>query len=123
MAHFAKINYDGTVTSVLAVDNDSIIGSSKQEEESNGIEFLTQLMNYPFWIQTSYNGSFRKNFAGIGYTYDSVRDAFIPPQPYASWILNEDTCTYEAPIPYPIHMDEYDFEWDEPTTSWVEITE
>jgi hypothetical protein len=123
MAHFAKINYDGTVTSVLAVDNDSIIGSSKQEEENNGIEFLTQLMNYPFWIQTSYNGSFRKNFAGIGYTYDSARDAFIPPQPYPSWTLDEDTCTYEAPTPYPILMDEYNFEWDEDTTSWVEVTE
>ena len=82
------------------------------------------------WIQTSYNTQggvhseggtpLRKNYAGVGYTYDSVRDAFIAPQPYASWILNEDTCLWDSPVPYP--TDDLMYSWDEDTTSWVEIT-
>ena len=71
------------------------------------------------WVQTSYNGNFRKNYAGIGYTYDSTRDAFIAPQPFNSWALNEDTCQWEAPTPYP--DDDKMYTWDEATTNWKEV--
>jgi hypothetical protein len=71
------------------------------------------------WIQTSYNGNIRKNFAGIGYTYDSQRDAFIPPQPYPSWTLVEETCQWTAPVFYP--TDGKMYQWDEATTNWIEV--
>jgi hypothetical protein len=71
-------------------------------------------------VQTSYNGTIRKNYAGAGFTYDSQRNAFIPPKPFASWILNETTCNWDAPTPMP--TDDKQYHWDEPTTSWVEIT-
>ena len=106
MAHFAKLN-NNTVTEVIVAEQDFINSGAV------GDSFL--------WVQTSYSGSFRKNYAGIGYTYDSVRDAFIPPQPYNSWTLNEDTCIYEAPTPYP--TDDLMYSWDEDTTSWVENKE
>jgi len=115
MAHYAKVE-NTLVTQVIVAEPeffDTFVDSSPGE-----------------WIQTSYNTSggvhsdggtpLRKNYAGVGFTYDSVRDAFIAPQPYASWILNEDTCIYEAPVPYP--TDDLMYSWDEPTTSWVEIT-
>ena len=111
MAHFAKIDYTNTVIKVIVAEQD-FINSGKV-----GDSFL--------WIQTSYSQSFRKNFAGIGYTYDKTRDAFIPPQPYGSWILIEDTCLWEAPIAYP--DDGKDYKWNETnyqadnTTGWEEI--
>ena len=71
------------------------------------------------WVQTSYNSNIRKNYAGIGYTYDLSKDAFIPPKPFNSWILDEDTCVYQAPVPMP--NDGKPYRWDEETTSWVEI--
>jgi len=71
------------------------------------------------WIETSYNGNFRKNYAGIGYTYDSTRDAFISPQPYPSWLLNEDTCQWESPVAYPDDDDKM-YTWNEATTNWTE---
>jgi hypothetical protein len=105
MSHFAKIDDNNIVTQVIVAEksfiNTGILGD----------EFL--------WIQTSYNGNFRKNYAGIGYTYDAARDAFIPPQPYPSWTLNEDTCQWESPVPYP--TDDKMYEWDEATTNWKEI--
>jgi len=103
MSHFAKIDDNNIVTQVIVAEksfiNTGILGD----------EFL--------WIQTSYNGNFRKNYAGIGYTYDSTRDAFIPPQPYPSWTINEDTCQYESPVACP--TDGLDYTWDEATTNWV----
>jgi len=104
MAHFAKIN-NNTVTEVLVAEKD-FINSGKV-----GDEFL--------WVQTSYNGNFRKNYAGVGYTYDKDRDAFIPKKPFASWILNEETCQWEAPSAIPDDGKKY--EWNESTTSWDEI--
>jgi len=101
MAHFAKIN-NNTVTEVLVAEKD-FINSGKV-----GDEFL--------WVQTSYNGNFRKNYAGVGYTYDKDRDAFIPKKPFASWILNEETCRWEAPSAMPDDGKKY--EWNESTTSW-----
>jgi len=73
------------------------------------------------WVQTSYNNNFRKNHAAVGFTYDKDRDAFIPPQLWSSWTLNETTCQWEPPVPYP--TDDLMYEWDEDTTSWVETTE
>jgi len=106
MAHFAKIDSNNIVTTVIVAEQDFI--NSGQVGDS----FL--------WVQTSYNNNFRKNYAGIGYTYDSTRDAFIAPKPYASWTLVEDTCQWEAPTAMP--DDGKLYRWDEDTTNWVEVT-
>jgi len=116
MAHFAKIE-DNLVTQVIVVDNSDILDESNNESEALGIKICQDLLGGT-WVQTSYNGNIRKNYAGIGYTYDSSRDAFIEPSPYPSWVLNETTCRYEAPIAYP--SDGKDYRWNEETTSWVE---
>lgn len=121
MAHFAKVN-NGVVEQVIVAEPEffeTFVDSSPGE-----------------WIQTSYNTrggvhytegepsadqtkALRKNYAGIGYTYDAQRDAFIPPKPYASWLLNEETCLWDAPVAYPTDGNRY--QWDEATTSWVEV--
>ena len=121
MAHFAKIGIDNIVTDVLVVANRETMDSAGVEQESIGVEFLKTLTGHETWIQTSYNGNIRKNFAGIGYTYDSQRDAFIPPQPYPSWTLVEETCQWIAPVSMP--TDGKMYQWDETTTSWKELTE
>ena len=119
MAHYAEIGLNNTVLRVIVVHNNELMDNG-QESESKGAEFCRNLFGGT-WVQTSYNGTFRKNFAGQGYTYDSERDAFIPPKPFASWVLNETTCLWEAPTAMPDDGKRY--KWDEPTTSWVEITE
>ncbi len=106
MAHFAKIDKNNVVTEVIVAEQDFI--NSGQVGDS----FL--------WVQTSYNNNFRKNYAGVGFTYDKTRDAFIPPKSFNSWILNEDTCSWDAPLPYPADGNLY--EWDEGTTNWIEVT-
>ena len=116
MATFAKIGLNNKVIEVLSVHNNELKDSNGVEQENIGIEFLTNLHGWAVWKQTSYNGNFRKNHAGIGYTYDEDRDAFIPIKPYNSWILNEDTCLWEAPIAYP--DDGKIYLWNEETTSW-----
>jgi hypothetical protein len=122
MAHFARLNETNNVIRVSVVSNDVITDAEGNEQEQVGIEFLTQLNGgVGFYKQTSYNGTFRKNFAGIGYTYDASRDAFIPPQPYNSWTLNEDTCQWDSPVAYP--TDDLMYTWDESTTSWGLVTE
>ena len=93
MAHYAQIGTDNIVTNVIVVNNEDV------------------------WVQTSYNSNFRKNYAGIGYTYDTDRDAFYAPQPYPSWTLNESTCKWECPEPYP---NDGIYNWNEDTLSWVE---
>jgi hypothetical protein len=105
MSHFAEIDNDNIVQRVIVAEQDFINSGAV------GDSFL--------WVQTSYNNNFRKNYAGIGYTYDQTRDAFIPPQPFPSWLLDEDTCRWDAPIPRP--DDGKTYEWDEDTTSWKEI--
>ncbi len=116
MAHFAKIK-NNLVTQIIVVDNSDILDESNNESEALGIKICQDLLGGT-WVQTSYNGNIRKNYAGIGYTYDSSRDAFIEPSPYPSWVLNETTCRYEAPIAYP--SDGKDYRWNEETTNWVE---
>lgn len=118
MAHFAKIGLDNVVLEVLVVANRETMDSSGVEYESIGVEFLQKLTGHSTWVQTSYNGNIRKNYAGIGYTYDSQRDAFIPPKPYPSWTLVEETCQWVAPIAYP--TDGKLYFWHEETLSWIE---
>ena len=117
MAHFAQLE-NNIVKQVIVVSNQDILDENGQESEEKGIAFCSNLLGGT-WKQTSYNGKIRKNYAGIGYTYDEVRDAFIPPKPYNSWLINESTCQWESPIPYP--NDNKFYVWDEETTSWVEI--
>jgi hypothetical protein len=122
MAHFAKLDENNLVIDVNVVNNDDINNLDFPESEPVGIQFLTNWSGgYANWKQTSYNKSFRKNYAGIGYSYNPLRDAFIPPKLYASWKLNETTCLWEPPIAYP--SDGKNYVWDEITTSWAEIPE
>ena len=105
MAHFAEIDNEGVVLRVIVSEQD-FINSGAVGDSFN-------------WVQTSYNNNFRKNAAGIGSTYDKTRDAFIAPKPFNSWILNETTCQWEAPVAYP--DDNKKYRWNEDTTSWDEI--
>jgi len=126
MASFAKIGLNSKVIEVLSVVNEVLHDSNGVEQESIGIDFLTKLTGYPVWKQTSYNTHggvhssggtpLRKNHAGIGYTYDEDRDAFIPKKPFNSWVLNETTCLWESPIPYP--QDNNRYNWNEQNQSW-----
>ena len=119
MAHFAKIGLNNTVINIVVVHNDELKDADGNEVEALGVQFLTTLYGYPNWVQTSYNHQQRKHYAGKGYTYDQTRDAFIPPKTYPSWILDEDTCLWDAPTPMP--DDDKMYNWDEDTTSWKEI--
>jgi hypothetical protein len=120
MAHFAKLDENNVVLEVNCVHNNELLVNGI-EMEAKGVAFLVQWSGgYPFWKQTSFNGSRRKNYAGIGYTYDAQRDAFIPPKPYNSWVLNEDTCLWQAPVARPVDDNMYD--WDEESLSWRMIT-
>ena len=116
MASFAKIGLNNKVIEVLSVKNEVLYDSNGIEQESIGVDFLTKLTGYPLWKQTSYNGNFRKNYAGIGMTYDEDRDAFIHKKPFASWILNEDTCLWESPVAYP--NDDQRYNWNEQNQTW-----
>ena len=116
MATFAKLGLNNKVIEVLSVHNNELLDSNGVEQEVNGIDFLTKLTGYPVWKQTSYNNNIRKNHAGIGYTYDEDRDAFIAPKPFNSWILNETTCQWEAPVARPEDGNMYT--WNEATVSW-----
>lgn len=122
MAHFARINKDWIVEEVIVVANDVLLDEQGIECDWLGEQFCQQLFGtYTKWIQTSYNGNKYKNFAGIGYTFDPYRNAFIPPKPYPSWVLEENTCLWEAPIPYP--EDGKTYAWDEDSLSWRLIEE
>jgi len=118
MAHFAQLNEQNMVTQVIVVVNEELLENGI-ESEAKGIAFCESLLGGN-WKQTSYNGNIRKNYAGIGYAYDSGRDAFIPPKPYPSWTMSEDTCLWSAPTPMP--TDNKRYSWDEPTLAWVEVT-
>jgi hypothetical protein len=129
MSSFAKLDNNNVVLTVESVVNEVLKDSNGVEQESIGVQFLRTLYNEPnsVWVQTSYNTHggvhsnggipFRKNHAGIGYTYDEGRDAFISPKPYNSWILNEQSCNWEAPMPYPNDGQRYN--WNEETQSWT----
>jgi hypothetical protein len=115
MAHFAKLGVGNIIETVEVVSND--IATTEQA----GVDFLNNLYNTrDVWKQTSYNGNIRKNFAGVGYTYDEDRDAFIPPKPFNSWILNETTCRWESPVAYP--DDDNRYTWNETNQTWDLVT-
>ena len=129
MTHFAEIDALQRVIKVVVVDNADTQDKDGNEVESIGAEYLNDAFGGT-WLKTSYNTldnthtlggtPFRKNYAGIGHTYDATRDAFISPQPYPSWTLDEDICIWEAPVARP--DDGKAYSWDEDTTNWVEIT-
>ena len=129
MASFAKIGLNNKVIEVLSVVNEVLHDSSGVEQESIGIDFLTKLTGWSIWKKTSYNTyggvhnlggtPLRKNHAGIGYTYDEDKDAFIAPKPFNSWILNESTCIWEAPVNKPDDANIYT--WNEDIVNWEQI--
>jgi len=131
MAYFAKLNNNNIVENVISINNSVITDANGTEQEQLGIDFINQLYNTnDIWKQTSYNTyggihqlgetPFRKNYAGIGFTYDANRDAFIPQKPYNSWVLNETTCLWNSPIPMPNDGNQYN--WNESTLSWDLLT-
>jgi hypothetical protein len=117
MAHFAELDDNNIVKQVIVVHNNELLDESGNESEQKGIDFCINLFGGR-WVQTSYNGTTRKNYAGQGYLYDPIRDAFVPQQPYLSWLLDEQTCQWEAPVAYPTDGSLYS--WNEETTSWIE---
>ena len=119
MAHFAQLE-NNIVTQVIVVSNQDILDENGQESEQKGIDFCSNLLGGT-WKQTSYNAKIRKNYAGIGYTYDEGRDAFIAPKPFASWVLDEETCQWKAPVDMP--TDDKRYTWNEETTSWDAMPE
>ena len=118
MAHFAQLDENNVVLQVIVVHNNELLDNGV-ESEAKGIAFCQTLFPGTTWVQTSYNANIRKNYAGIGFTYDAQRDAFIPPQPFSSWVLNETTCQWASPVPYP--QDGKQYAWDEMQQNWVEV--
>ena len=120
MAHFAKLDSDNTVIHVSVVDNWNTVDGSGNESEEIGVAYLKSIHGADTnWKQTSYNGNLRKNYAGIGMTYDAGRDAFIPQKPFPSWVLNETTCRWDAPVAMPTEEGKF-YSWNEETVSWDE---
>jgi hypothetical protein len=124
MAYFAKLGTGNIVEQVISINNAVITDANGIEQEQLGVDFINKLYNTrDVWKQTSYNGNFRKNYAGVGYSYDQARDAFIPPKPYNSWILNEDICRWEAPVVMPeLTQEQIDnknyYAWNEQIKNW-----
>jgi hypothetical protein len=120
MAHFAQLDNNNEVLQVIVVHNNELLDENNQESETKGLIFCKSLFGDDTnWIQTSYNGNIRKNYAGIGYTYDLTRDAFIGLKPFESWLLDEDTCQWKAPIDYPTDGEVY--LWNEELLSWDKV--
>ena len=120
MAHFAELDSDNIVINVVRVADGEILKTDGTESELKGKKFLNKVLGQSTWVQTSINGTIRKNYAGIGYKYDSTRDAFIPPKPdYDSWTLNETTCKWESPVAYPDDGNLYN--WDEANQQWTYV--
>lgn len=121
MAFFAKLDEKNVVLGVFGVNDQELNNLSFPDSEPLGVAFLTEWSGgYTLWKQTSLEALFRKNYAGIGFEYDSILDAFIAPKPFPSWLLNTNTCQWEPPVPYP--NDGKFYLWNEETQSWVEIT-
>jgi hypothetical protein len=121
MAHFAELDENNIVLRVITVHNNELLDNGV-ESETKGITFCQSIFGIDtVWKQTSYNNNFRKNFAGVGFKYDINRNAFIEPRPYSSWILNNDTCKWQAPFPWPDNGRRY--EWDDYTNNWTDVGE
>jgi hypothetical protein len=121
MAYFAKLGTGNIIEQVISINNSVITDTNGIEQEQLGVDFINKLYNTrDVWKQTSYNRNFRKHYAGIGYHYDQERDAFIPPKPFNSWILNEDTCLWNAPVSIPtteLEDNQY-YSWNESIINW-----
>jgi hypothetical protein len=121
MAYFAKLGTGNIIEQVISINNSVITDANGIEQEQLGVDFINKLYNTrDVWKQTSYNNNFRKNYAGIGFQYDQQRDAFISPKPFNSWILNEDTCRWEAPVAKPtteLEENQY-YSWNESIINW-----
>ena len=126
MAHFAQLDENNVVTQVIVVSNNELLDANGVEREELGIGFCQRLFGGN-WKQTSYNHNFRKRYAGVGYTYNAELDAFVPPKPYASWVLNNEDVNWEAPVAMPSDAGMGEgkkmYTWDEETTSWKEVEE
>ena len=124
MAHFAKLDENNKVLAVHVLNNDVIVIDGNESEQA-GIRSLTELHGHSLWKQTSYNASsgngFRKNYAGIGFTYDTAFDAFIPPSPYQSWKLNYITYQWEAPVAKPEDIEGHIWKWSEVNKEWISV--
>ena len=120
MAHFAQLDENNVVTQVIVVDNNELLENGV-ESEAKGIAFCQALFPGTTWVQTSYNSNFRKNYAGQGYTYNPSLDAFIPPKPYPSWVLDTATCQWVAPVSYP--NDGASYVWDEASQTWIPVSQ
>lgn len=114
MAYYARLNQNNRVEQVLAIPND------QEPTEADGIAYCRSLWGHGVYKKTSYNRTIRKNYAGIGYSYDPIRDAFIPPRPFPSWTLDETACTWQPPEAYP--QDGHVYRWDEYTQTWSQVT-
>lgn len=115
MAHFAELDENNVVKQVIVVHNNELLDDEGQENEAKGVEFCSTLFGHTNWVQTSYNDSVRKQFAGVGFTYDDVNDIFVAPQPYPSWSL-DDNSDWQPPTPMP--EDDNMYSWNEDTQSW-----
>jgi hypothetical protein len=124
MAYFAKLGTGNIIEQVISINNAVITDANGVEQEQLGNDFINKLYNTrDVWKQTSYNGNIRKNYAGVGYSYDQTRDAFIAPKPFNSWVLNEDTCRWEAPVAMPeLTQEQIDnknyYAWNEQIKNW-----
>ena len=122
MAHFAKINSENIVTEVIVINNDVILDSNGNEQESLVVDFFKQLYGDGTYKQTSYNSNLRKNMATVGSTYDASKDAFIRPKRYSSWVLDESTCRWKPPVEHPPDSEAVGgdvlYVWDESITNW-----
>lgn len=117
MAHFAELDGNNVVLGVIVVDNHNILDENGNESEATGIRYIQSILGTGSkWVQTSYNANFRKNYAGIGYTYDQTRDAFIAPNTFPSWTLDDVTCQWTPPVPYP--QDGKYYIWNEKVGYW-----
>jgi hypothetical protein len=117
MAHFCKLDFENIVEFTIVVDNHILLDENQQESEMLGIQYLKSIYGQNTnWKQTSYHGNFRNLFAGPGFKYDSEKDIFIFPQPYPSWIFNEEKQDWDPPVPFPEGLEVY---WDEQTQNWV----
>lgn len=122
MAYFAKLDENNIVIQVISVSNAEILDANGNESEQIGIEWCRKWSGgHEKWIQTSFNRRIRKNFASYNYKYDKERDAFIPKQPYQSWVLNEQTCNWESPIPMPENIEGHYWVWNESIIDWESI--
>jgi hypothetical protein len=119
MAHFAELDNNNVVTRVVVIANKDVADANGNEVESIGVAFCQNLFGGGNWKQTSYNANFRKNYAGIGFTYDANIDAFVPKKPFPSWVLDTNRAVWVAPTPVP--NDGKYWQWDESTLSWVEV--